>query len=131
MRGQTGVLALADRNGHESPPSRSHVAPPDPVARRPHHLEQADAIVGHYADDAGELATGVVATRREEGYRVHGMHVITAEDLVRTWNAPSDVSVIALVHYASSSSVVFGAVPIRLDKITGMIFVLDGRGMLA
>jgi hypothetical protein len=90
----------------------------------------AELILGHYADDAGELAAGVAVTLRGADRIVHVRKVSTADKLVETWNAPSDVAMIALVHYAPSQSMLFDAVQIRLDSYTGELFVWDGRGVL-
>jgi len=101
-----------------------------PQSPEPITVEQAEVILGHYADDAGELAAGVVMTLRDRGYRVHFSRVLTAAELARFWPAELDIATIAYVHYAPSQSVVYDAVHIRLDKLTGMLFVWDGRGVL-
>jgi len=100
--------------------------PGDPIT-----IEQAEIILGHYADDAGELAAGVAARLRDRGHVVHFWKVLTADQLVRSWNAPSTVAMMALVHYAPSQAVPFDAVQIRLDRYTGELFVWDDRGVLA
>jgi hypothetical protein len=101
-----------------------------PPPGEPITFEQAELIVGHYADDAGELAAGVAAKLRDAGRIVHFWKVFTADELVHAWNAPSDVAMVALVHYAPSQGIPFDAVQIRLDRYTGELFVWDGRGVL-
>jgi hypothetical protein len=102
-----------------------------PPPGEPITLAQAELIVGHHADDAGELAAGVAARLRDAGRIVHFWKVFTADELVKSWNVPSDVVMIALVHYAPSSSIPFDAVQIRLDRSTGELHVWDGRGVPA
>jgi hypothetical protein len=106
------------------------VPPVIPPRGQPITLEQADAILAEHADFAGELAAGVAVALRDAGRIVHGWTVLTADELVRAWPAELDIAPIAFVHYAPSQSIPFDAVQIRLDKVTGMVFVWDGRGVL-
>jgi hypothetical protein len=100
-------------------------APGEPITH-----EQAVALLDLYGDDAGEMAAGVAMRLRELGRVVHFWKVLTHDELVRSWNTPSDVAMIALTHYAPSQSVPFDAVQIRLDRITGELFIWDGRDVL-
>lgn len=107
-----------------------HHATPDPTPGLPVTLKQSELVLGHYADDAGELAAGVAAKLRDLGRVVHFWKVLTADELVRAWNAPSDAAMIALVHYAPSQAIPYDAVQIRIEKATGKLVIWDGRGVL-
>jgi hypothetical protein len=105
-------------------PPRLIPAPGEPITQ-----EQAVALLDLY-DDAGEMAAGVAATLQDRGRVVHFSKVLSVDELVRSWNTPSSVAMIALVHYALSQAIPFDAVHIRLDCYTGELFVWDGRGVL-
>jgi hypothetical protein len=100
-------------------------APGEPITH-----EQAAALLDLYGEDAGEIAAGVAATLQDRGRAVHFWKVLTVDELVRTWNAPSDVALLALVHYAPSQAVPFDSVQVRLDRSAGELLVWDGRGVL-
>jgi hypothetical protein len=104
-----------------------HLIPPpgEPIT-----LDQADAILGHFADHAGELAAGVAVTLRDRGYIVHFTRILSTDELVRFWSPAFLDVTLAYIHYAPSQSILYDAVQIRLNKITGQLLVWDGRGVL-
>lgn len=93
-------------------------------------LEQAEAVLGHYAHDAGDLAARVALTLRELGYNVYSAIVFTPDDLVRTWPRELPAAMIAIVNYQPSSAIPYDAVQIRVEKATGELVIWDGRGVL-
>jgi hypothetical protein len=106
-------------------PLRLIPAPGAPITH-----EQAVALLDLYGSDAGEMAAGVAASLRDRGRVAHFWKVLTADEVVRSWDPGASFALIALCHYAPSESVQFDAVQIRFDRSTGELFVWDGRAIL-
>jgi hypothetical protein len=83
-------------------------APGEPITD-----EQAIVLLDHYGEDAGEMAAAVAATLRDKGRVVHFWKVLTADEVVRSWDPGASIAIVALTHYAPSQGVSFDAVQVR------------------